>query len=570
MSKVFTITEGLENMGAIKTGGQGSVYKGRRVGEIITAIKLLPTPIFTQSEDDKHYRDFTNEVRKLQRVNEEPNPNIVKILSYGVSETGAFPFIEMEYIDGPDLGELLKPPHSPVFTVREVIRVAEHLSNALAHCHKLDVKHGDIKSNNVKFNKHTGNYVLLDFGLAILSDEERRTSLRQAGAIEFMAPEQNEGKMLFETDVYSFGIILFELLAGKVPFPLDGNTETARNKVMIAHMETPPPDLLSLRAAMLPTDWSDEKKAMELQVPDWLLALVGKCLQKKPEDRFRNALELHEYICHHRIYTAEVAGIVKSEDSKWKSLVAEKDYELQDLKVIVNRQDRELEQLRQRSAVAIVDVPEQKMVSRSAFNAVLLLLFLVGGLAIYGLFFHRSVVGAANAEASGTMSSSDTLSAHDPQRGHAVSETQSNAKRVVTKKERKKQLSDSIAADANKSDETEVPLLHNVPIDTARASKKTAVKPAESEPAEEKPEAKKDTSDNSQDNRLVRYRVRNKAFFHNTPDESTRRNAFINHWNNAVLKPLADRNGFIYVVFTNHEGQTSKGWLNKDDLIAVK
>ncbi|HEY0041339.1 MAG TPA: serine/threonine protein kinase, partial [Flavisolibacter sp.] len=85
MSKVFTITEGLENMGAIRTGGQGSVYKGRRVGEIITAIKLLPTPIFTQSEEDKHYRDFSNEVRKLQRVNEEPNPNVVKILSYGVS-----------------------------------------------------------------------------------------------------------------------------------------------------------------------------------------------------------------------------------------------------------------------------------------------------------------------------------------------------------------------------------------------------------------------------------------------------------------------------------------------------
>src|SRR5215210_5917471 len=247
MAKVFTITPGLENMGAMKTGGQGSVYKGRRIGEIITAIKLLPTPIYSESEDDKNYRDFQNEVNKLKKVNEEPNPNVVKILSSGLSETGNFPFIEMEYIEGPDLEELLKPPHDLVFTIKEVIKVAEQLSNALAHCHSFDVKHGDIKSNNVKFNIRTANYVLLDFGLAIMSDEERRTSLRHAGAIEFMAPEQNEGMMFFETDVYSFGVIMFELLAGTVPFPLMDKGETARNAVMLAHMETPPPNLFTLR-----------------------------------------------------------------------------------------------------------------------------------------------------------------------------------------------------------------------------------------------------------------------------------------------------------------------------------
>ncbi|MEJ7676504.1 MAG: serine/threonine-protein kinase [Segetibacter sp.] len=234
MAKVFTIAEGLENMGALKTGGQGSVYKGRRIGEIITAVKLLPTPIYIESEEDKNFRDFKNEVQKLRKVNEKPNPNVVKILSSGLSETGNFPFIEMEYIEGPDLEELLKPPHDPVFIIEEVIKVATQLSNALAHCHRLDVKHGDIKSNNVKFNIHTGNYVLLDFGLAIMSDEQRRTSLRHAGAVEFMAPEQNEGQMLFQTDVYSFGIVLFELLTGRVPFPLHDKGETARNHVRLS------------------------------------------------------------------------------------------------------------------------------------------------------------------------------------------------------------------------------------------------------------------------------------------------------------------------------------------------
>src|SRR3978361_811219 len=108
MSKVFTITEGLENMGALRTGGQGSVYKGRRMGPIISAVKLLPTPIHTESTDDKNYRNFINEVEKLKKVNEVPNPNVVKILNSGITESGSFPFIEMEYVEGPDLCELLE------------------------------------------------------------------------------------------------------------------------------------------------------------------------------------------------------------------------------------------------------------------------------------------------------------------------------------------------------------------------------------------------------------------------------------------------------------------------------
>ena len=66
MSKVFTITAGLENMGALKTGGQGSIYKARRTGEIISAVKLLPTPIYSESPNDKNFIDFQNEVHKLK------------------------------------------------------------------------------------------------------------------------------------------------------------------------------------------------------------------------------------------------------------------------------------------------------------------------------------------------------------------------------------------------------------------------------------------------------------------------------------------------------------------------
>lgn len=304
MSKVFTITEGLENMGALRTGGQGSVYKGRRFGPIITAVKLLPTPVHTESTEDKNFRSFQNEVEKLKKVNEEPNPNIVKILNSGITESGSFPFIEMEFIDGPDLEELLKEPHDKIFTVKEVIKVADHLANALAHCHKVTVKHGDIKSNNVKFNVHTGNYVLLDFGLSAMSDEQRRTSIRHAGAIEFMAPEQSEGQMLLETDIYSYGIILYELLAGQVPFPLLDNGQKSRNDVLVGHLESPVPDLLTLRQQNMPESWSEQKKLHEMQVPAWLLAVISKCLEKSPSARYKNGMDLQYAIVHSSITDA--------------------------------------------------------------------------------------------------------------------------------------------------------------------------------------------------------------------------------------------------------------------------
>lgn len=295
MSKIFSITEGLENLGALKTGGQGSVYKAKR-GKIISAVKILPTPIHSENEEDKNYRDFQNEVSKLKKVNETPNSHVVKILSSGISESGSLPFIEMEFIEGPDLADLVEPPNDKTFTVTETVKVADQLSNALSHCHKFQVKHGDIKSNNVKLNTLTDNYILLDFGLSIMSDEQRRTSLRHAGAIEFMAPEQNDGELLLESDVYSFGIILFELLAGSVPFPLNNKSETSRNAVMISHMEKPVPDLITIRKMNLPLNWDEEKKESELNVPQWLINVISKCLEKRPSDRFRNGIELHEAI----------------------------------------------------------------------------------------------------------------------------------------------------------------------------------------------------------------------------------------------------------------------------------
>lgn len=286
------------------------------MGAIISAVKLLPTPIHTENEDDKNFRDFQNEVEKLKKVNEDPNPNVVKIINSGLTESGSFPFIEMEYIEGPDLAELLQAPNPAIFTIRETIKLATQLSNALAHCHRARVKHGDIKSNNVKFNTETGNYVLLDFGLAVMSDEQRRSSLRHAGAVEFMAPEQHEGELLFQSDVYSFGIIVYELLAGAVPFPLISKSETNRNQVMISHIEKSVPDLMILRKNKLPADWAEEKRIAEMNVPAWLQDIVARCLEKSPTDRFANGVELHDAICNQIERPPVLVEHVSSNDTK--------------------------------------------------------------------------------------------------------------------------------------------------------------------------------------------------------------------------------------------------------------
>ncbi len=386
MSKVFTITDGLENLGAFRTGGQGSVYKGRRTGKIVTAVKLLPTPILEESLENKTYRDFNNEVEKLKKVNENPSPNVVKILSSGLSDSGSFPFIEMEYIEGHDLEEMLKPPHDPIFTLKEAIKVTEQLANAIAHCHSVNVKHGDIKSNNVKYNAFTGNYVLLDFGLAIMSDEQRRTSLRQAGAIEFMAPEQYEGQMLLESDIYSYGIVLYEILAGQVPFPLSDNGETARNNVRVSHIETPIPDVLELRRKNLPISWSAEKQAREMLVPQWLLTILNKCLQKKPAKRFRSGMELQEFIIENSISQAQISQLSNTRgDEKYQQIISEKDLKISALRQQI-RENR-------RSSRSIIRVPAPIF-----FVSVILLsaLLLFAGYSFFNDDPQAAVVGAVN------------------------------------------------------------------------------------------------------------------------------------------------------------------------------
>jgi eukaryotic-like serine/threonine-protein kinase len=476
MARIFTIAEGLQILGALKTGGQGSVYKAKKTDEIITAVKLLPTPIFNESEEDKDYATFQNEVQKLKKVNEEPNPNVVRIIDHGISPSGSLPFIVMEFIEGPDLEELLKPPHDRVFTIKEVIRVAEHLSNALSHCHRLNVKHGDIKSNNVKFNLHSGNYVLLDFGLAVMSDEQRRTSLRQAGAIEFMAPEQSEGAILFQTDVYSFGVVLFELLAGTVPFPLRDKTDTARNLVMLAHLDAPVPDLVTLRKNNLPASWDEEKKLQESYIPDWLVSTIHRCLEKKPEDRFANGVQLHNFIVRNSTAPVTAAVVTGTNARRIQQL------EEENRKLVKEKKELEALVLRYQSSQTAAPAPQNYVSEQSAprnSSSSTLIAFIITAIIVAIIVY------------------------------------------FALKDNRPKSIA-------------------NDPVQQAETPKTP-----------------------------VSFKVAaTRAYFHNEPEESTRRSAFIPM--NASLEGTDEKNGFVYTEFTNSRGQVSKGWLKRQDLVTLE
>jgi serine/threonine-protein kinase len=216
----------------------------------------------------------------------------VKILSWGLTVTENRPFIEMDFIEGKDLEDLLKD--KTIFTITEAIKVFEHIAYALAHCHTHGIKHGDIKSNNIKFNEQTGNFILLDFGMALLTEEKRTASRKELGAIEFMAPEQIDGHLNFESDIYSLGIVLFELLTGNVPFPLANASFSARNKVAVAHKEKTPPKIYDLRKETIPEGWVEEKKNIEINVPKWLVQSIEKCLSKNIEKRFKRGDELYD------------------------------------------------------------------------------------------------------------------------------------------------------------------------------------------------------------------------------------------------------------------------------------
>jgi serine/threonine-protein kinase len=255
----------------IASGSMGVIYRGERIklGRSV-AIKVLHTPLANQ---ERFLKRFEVEARALSRLS---HPNCVSIIDFGVADA---PYLVMEFIHGRALKELIEQRALPAPRALHIFR---QILAALAHAHGHGIVHRDIKPGNIMLTEATGtgDFIrILDFGLAKLANvgmaEDETGSPKVVGTPFYMSPEQASGKKGdVRSDVYSSGILLFEMLTGKKPFDSEEMLE-----VLNMHVEQTPPLLRSVARRR----FSEE-----------LEAAVQRALAKKPGKRFQTALEFAE------------------------------------------------------------------------------------------------------------------------------------------------------------------------------------------------------------------------------------------------------------------------------------
>lgn len=315
-----------EKLRLIGKGAFASVYKVRHLNlGYVRALKVSHEII--EDESDKSWQTFLNECRMLLRIGNGAHPNIVRIYQPRLLENKAA--VEMDYVDGLPLSEYVEK--TGFISIEEFKTFACQIVGALAYCHvdiyqfmmdadsddlqsdpqdgrkflispekrlelieKYGVIHNDLHSNNIIRRHYDGQYILLDFGLAIQDDHCVKSSSRGDGAIEYTAPEKLEQNLVSkQSDVYSLGILLYEMLAGRVPFQCKGVTpESARAKVYMQHLTETPPAIEPFRQQAFEASHPGDEYRDDL--PEGLTDIVMKCLSKDPEDRYADAKELSD------------------------------------------------------------------------------------------------------------------------------------------------------------------------------------------------------------------------------------------------------------------------------------
>jgi len=244
-------------------GGMGRVYKvlDKETGEKI-ALKLIKPEI---ASDKKTVERFRNELTTARKIRHK---NICGMFDLGREKASYY--ITMEYIPGQDLKSFIR--QSGQLTVGKAISIGKQICEGLAEAHKLGVVHRDLKSNNIMIDKD-GNVRIMDFGIAHSLETKGITGEGVIiGTPEYMSPEQVEAKETDQrSDIYSLGIILYEMVTGQLPF--EGDTPFA---VGVKHKSEAPKD----------------PKETNPQISDDLDRLILKCLEKGKENRYQDAGEV--------------------------------------------------------------------------------------------------------------------------------------------------------------------------------------------------------------------------------------------------------------------------------------
>jgi serine/threonine-protein kinase len=201
----------LERYRIIALLGTGEVYRASdlKLGQPV-ALKFLPEAV---AEDERALARFRNEVRIARQVS---HPNVCRV--YDIGEIDGLQFLSMEYVDGEDLGSLLR--RIGRLPADKALEIARKLCAGLAAAHDKGVLHRDLKPSNVMLDGR-GNVLIADFGLAALSGQVQQHEIRH-GTPAYMAPEQLAGKEVTQaSDIYALGLVLYEVFTGKRAFEAD-------------------------------------------------------------------------------------------------------------------------------------------------------------------------------------------------------------------------------------------------------------------------------------------------------------------------------------------------------------
>ena len=247
----------------VGVGGMANVYKARDIiDERLTAVKVLREEY---ASNEEFVRRFKNESKAIAALN---HPNIVKV--YDVSFSDKMQSIVMEYIDGITLKDYID--QQKIIRWKEAVHFAVQILRALQHAHDKGIVHRDIKPQNIMLLQD-GTIKVMDFGIARFARSQIATITDKAiGSVHYISPEQARGEKTDEkTDLYSVGVMLFEMLTGQLPFTADSAVSVAIQQIQ-----------------------SKPKRPRELNpsIPEGLEQITMKAMQKDPARRYQSAAEM--------------------------------------------------------------------------------------------------------------------------------------------------------------------------------------------------------------------------------------------------------------------------------------